>query len=68
MAWEACSGGKYCECTNKPNEKQNCPALFTSDAPADAKTDCYMTGKINLSDKFGSTELNLDSLRLYLQQ
>lgn len=68
VAWEACSGGKYCECTNKPNEKQNCPALFTSDAPADAKTDCYMTGKINLSDKFGSTELNLDSLRLYLQQ
>ncbi|MEE1030429.1 MAG: hypothetical protein UIC65_05395, partial [Alphaproteobacteria bacterium] len=68
VKYDACSGGKYCECTNKPNEKQDCPALFTSDARADAKTDCYMTGKINLSDKFGSKELNLNSLKLYLQQ
>ena len=68
VKYDACSGGKYCECTNKPNEKQDCPTLFTSDAPADAKTDCYMTGKINLSDKFGSKELDLDPQKLYLQQ
>lgn len=75
VKYDACGGegaGKnntYCDCSNsKRNEKQNCPALFQSEEPADAKTDCYMTGKINLSDKFGTTELNLDSLKLYLQQ
>ena len=72
VKYDACGGeddNTYCDCsTDKRNTKQNCPALFQSEEPADAKTDCYMTGEINLSDKFGSKKLNLDSLKLYLQQ
>lgn len=74
VKYDACGGegaGKnntYCDCSSsKRNEKQNCPAPFQSAVGADEKTDCYMTGKINLSDKFGTTELDLDLSKLYIQ-